>query len=177
MSKIGRMPIPLGNVKVEIAGQEIHYKGPKAEGSHELSDLLQAKIEDNKLVIQPAQQTPALNRIWGLHRALLANKVIGADQGFERKLQIVGLGYKGLVKGDSVEFSLGYSHKIDFPIPDGVSVETNKPGQLITLKSSDKELLGLVASKMRALRPPEPYKGSGIRYEGEKILRKEGKAK
>jgi len=177
MSKMGRKPIPLGNTSVTVEGQEIHYRGPKAEGTHELPSVLQAHVEDSTLRISVAQHKPETNRLWGLHRALMANKIIGADKGFERHMKIVGLGYKAVVSGQNVEFSLGFSHKVNFTLPDDISLETDRSGQNLTFRSPDKEKLGLVCSKVRSLRPPEPYKGTGIQYTNEKILRKAGKTK
>ncbi len=177
MSKVGRKPIPLGNTEVTVDGQRIAYKGKKAEGTHELPTVLQAHVEDGQLFVTVAKEKSETKRMWGLHRALLANKIIGADQGFERHMKIIGLGYKAVVSGQNVEFSLGYSHKINFTLPEDVTLETDRSGQNLTFRSPDKEKLGLVCSKVRALRPPEPYKGTGIRYANEEILRKAGKTK
>ena len=177
MSKVGRKPIPLGETSVTVDGQTVSYKGKKAEGEHTLPSVLYASVEDDTLYVKVAQEKSETRRLWGLHRALLANKIIGADKGFERHMKIVGLGYKAVVKGQDVEFSLGYSHKINFPLPENVTLETDRSGQNLTFRSPDKELLGLICSKVRALRPPEPYKGTGIQYANETILRKAGKTK
>lgn len=177
MSKIGRKPIDILNAQVEIKGNEIHYKGKKTSGVHILDDLLEAEINNKQLFIKPRKVTSDTNRIWGLHRALVANKIIGSETGFEKKLRINGLGFKAVLAGPKIQFSLGYSHKIDFNLPKDVTLEVDKTGQLLTFKSSFKDLLGQVCSDIRALRPPEPYKGTGIKYESEVILRKAGKAK
>ncbi|MBN2267055.1 MAG: 50S ribosomal protein L6 [Candidatus Babeliaceae bacterium] len=178
MSKIGRRPIEIGDVKVEVKGRQVHYAGKHATGVYEVPALLSVSLQGESLLIGPSEvRTSDTNRLWGLHRALLNNKIIGAGTGFQKQLTIVGLGYKGVKKASGIEFSLGYSHKIDFPVPAGVTVEIDKSGQNLTLWSVDKELLGLVCSKIRALRPPEPYKGTGIRFTGEEIRRKAGKAK
>jgi large subunit ribosomal protein L6 len=177
MSKIGRKPIELNNVAVEVKGKEIKYKGKKASGVYTLPEELNAEVVNKTIKIIPAEKTPDLNRLWGLHRALLANAIKGADTGFEKQLRIVGLGFKAALMGDKLQCSLGFSHKIDFPLPKEVTVEIDKTGQLLTFKSVDKVLLGQVCSTVRALRPPEPYKGTGIQYVGEVILRKAGKAK
>jgi large subunit ribosomal protein L6 len=177
MSKIGRMPITIGNVTIELKGRELHYKGNKASGVHEIPDILDFKHEDSKLFVVPSKQTKDLNRLWGLHRALIANKLKGADVGFEKQLRIVGLGYKAVATGSKMQFSLGYSHKIDYELPEHVTVEVDKSGQILKLKCFDKQLLGQVCSYIRSLRPPEPYKGTGIRYEDEVIIRKAGKTK
>jgi large subunit ribosomal protein L6 len=177
MSKIGRKPIDISGLTVDIQGNDISFKGKKMAGSYTLPDLLKAEIVDSQLLIQAVRKTSDTNRVWGLHRALLANQIIGAHAGFDRQIRIVGLGYKAVAQAGKLQFSLGYSHKIDFDLPAAVTVEIDKVGQLLTCRSSDKELLGLVCSKIRALRPPEPYKGTGIQYVGEVIRRKAGKAK
>lgn len=178
MSKIGRRPIEIGSVKVEVKGQEVHYTGKHARGVHLIPALLSVALESRGLVIGAMRRTSDTNRLWGLHRALLANKLIGADTGFQRQISIVGLGFKGVKKGNGLEFSLGYSHKIDFPLPTAVTVEIDKTGQMLTFWSHDKELLGLVCSQIRDLRPPEPYKGTGVHIVGGRALkRKAGKAK
>lgn len=177
MSKIGRKPIPLGMTAVEVQGQEIHYKGKKATGVHTLDSLLKAELRDKELLITAAQVTSDTNRLWGLHRALLNNKIIGADIGFTKQLRINGLGFKAIATGPKIQFSLGFSHKIDMELPQNVSIEIDKTGQIMTLGSFDKDLLGQVCSDIRALRPPEPYKGTGIKYADEVIRRKAGKAK
>lgn len=177
MSKIGRKPIDIGNVQVEIKGQDVHYKGSKAEGVHAFPDMFAIVLEDKKLTISPKKTNSDTNRLWGLHRALLANKIVGADKGFEKQVKIVGLGYKAIKKGDGLEFSLGFSHKIDFSLPQGVTIEIDKTGQLLTAKSADKQALGAVCSQICDLRPTEPYKGTGIHCVGDVIRRKAGKAK
>ncbi|EKE05166.1 MAG: 50S ribosomal protein L6 [uncultured bacterium] len=180
MSKIGRKPISLGGVKIEIKGGEISYKGAKASGTYLLPDKLEVELKENNLFIKPtssAVKDREINRIWGLHRALLANKLKGSDVGFENQLKINGLGYKAVVAGKNVVFSIGFSHKVEIVLPEGVNLEVDKTGQLLTFKSYDKELIGAICSKIRAIRPPEPYKGTGIKWAAEVILRKAGKAK
>lgn len=177
MSKIGRKPIELGAVKVQVDGQMVHFKGKNAEGSHQVPSVVKPELEEGCLVLKQAVKTSDTNRLWGLHRALLANKIVGAGEGFKKQVTIVGLGFKAIKKGSGLEFSLGYSHKIDFPLPQGVVVEVDKTGQGLAFWSSDKELLGHVCSKVVALRPPEPYKGTGVFREGDVIIRKAGKAK
>jgi len=177
MSKIGRKPIPLGNTAVEVKGQEIHYKGKKTSGVHALDPLLKAEVKDKELHVIAAHKTSDTNRLWGLHRALLNNKIVGADIGFTKQLRINGLGFKAVANGPKIQFSLGFSHKIDMDLPKDVSIEVDKTGQIMTLGSFNKDLLGQVCSDIRALRPPEPYKGTGIKYADEVIRRKAGKAK
>ena len=179
MSKIGRKPIELGSVQVDVKGNEIHYKGKTSSGVHIVPECLEVQLSEDKksLVLLCKDLTRENKTLWGLHRALLANKFIGADTGFIRELKINGLGYKGILSGNKITFSLGYSHKIDFPLPEGISVEIDKTGQNLKIKGSEKEKVGLVASKIRALRPPEPYKGTGVKFLDETILRKAGKTK
>lgn len=177
MSKIGRRPIELGSVKVEVKGQVVTFSGKHAKGSHEVPSLLKVVLDGGSLVISAARQTADTNRLWGLHRALLANKIVGADVGFQKQVSIVGLGFKAIKKGSGLEFSLGFSHKIDFPLPKEVTIEIDKTGQLLTAWSSNKEMLGQVCSDICALRPPEPYKGTGVYLAGARIRRKAGKAK
>lgn len=177
MSKIGRKPIQLNNVTVEVKDNDVHYKGAKVSGVHTVPAPLHVVVEGKALKITTDQRSSDVNRIWGLHRALLANKLKGAGEGFVQQIKIEGLGYKGAVTGDKVVFSLGFSHKIDFPIPEGITIETDRSGQLLTVKGASKEEVGLVCDQIRSLRPPEPYKGTGIRLVGEVIQRKAGKAK
>src|SRR5579871_2500735 len=153
MSKIGRKAIDLDNVKVEIKGHEIHYKGTKSSGIHVLPDELTAQVRDNALFIALKDSTQTKNNsIWGLHRALLANSIKGASTGFEKQLLIEGLGFKATLAGSKIVFNLGYSHKIDFELPKTVSLEIDKTGQKLTFKSADRELIGQVCSKIKSLR-------------------------
>lgn len=177
MSKIGRKPIDCGGVAIEIRGNEIHYKGKKASGVHMLPELLNITQDGTKLTIGAASKTSDTNRVWGLHRALLNNKIVGAEKGFEKQVRIVGLGFKAVLTGNKMQFSLGYSHKIDLVLPPEVTVEIDKTGQLLTFRSFDKEKLGHLCSTVKFFRLPEPYKGTGIMYADEQILRKAGKAK
>lgn len=182
MSKIGRKSIDISGIQVDVKGQEVHFKGAKNAGVYTLPVSLVARVENNILSLAPQEGQSGSSRFvksdWGLHRALLANKMQGASTGFEKNIQIIGLGYKATKSGDKkLVFALGYSHKIDFDIPDGVSVDIDKTGQKLIVKSVDKELVGHVCSKIRSLRKPEPYKGTGIRVGDEVIARKAGKTK
>ena len=177
MSKIGRKPIDINNVQVELKGQEVHLKGKKGSNVYTLPNVLKVELADNKLKITCENKSTEANVLWGLHRALLANNIKGLAEGFEQKVIINGLGYKAVVSGSKVIFSLGYSHKIELEIPAEVTIETDKTGQNVTVRGTDKELVGYFASKIRELRPPEPYKGTGIRLANEVILRKAGKTK
>lgn len=176
MSKIGRKPILIQDVDVAVNGQVVTYKGKKAEGTYLLPDCLRVKLENDALVLELANQKDTKNKkFWGMHRALLANEIAGSKEDFSTTVVIVGLGYKGELKGDSIEFSLGYSHKINFKVPEKVKVDIDKSGQNLTITSTDKFLMGDVAQRICALRRPEPYKGTGVRLKTEQILRKVGK--
>lgn len=177
MSKIGRKPIALGDVQIEVNNSEVKFKGKKDSGVYNLPDSLTAEVVGKNLFLKPAKQVYDINRVWGLHRALLFNKLKGAQTGFEKQLRIVGLGFKAAVTGTKLQLTLGYSHKIDYELPKLVTVVIDKTGQQLTFQSINKELLGQVCSDVRSFRPPEPYKGTGIQYVGEVILRKAGKAK
>ena len=176
MSKIGRKPIYIQDLTVTVEGQNVSYKGPKKSGTYVLPDCLKVTLEENKLLIELKNPKDSKNKnVWGLHRALLANELQGAREEFSVNITIVGLGYKGELKGDEIIFSLGYSHKINFSLPKEVSVVIDKSGQNITVKSTSKFLAGDVAQKICALRRPEPYKGTGIRLANQQIFRKVGK--
>lgn len=178
MSKIGRKPIDIGSAKIEIKGQEVHYSGKKGSGVYVLPEGMTAKLDGKLLYLTFENKNGSdANRIWGLNRALLANHIKGIQQDFEKVLQINGLGFKAAVSGNKIVFSLGFSHKIDFTLPKDVSLEVDKTGQRLTFRSPNKELMGLVCSQVRALRPPEPYKGTGVKLETEVIARKAGKTK
>lgn len=179
MSKIGRKPIFLGDVNVQVNGQTISYKSKKASGSHELPSFIKPQIEGQylKLDIPQELRDSDSNRFWGLHRALLANAIRGADVGFTKQLQIVGLGFKAILTGNKMVFNIGYTHKIELQLPQDVTLELDKTGQLLTFKSSDRRQLGEICDKVRSLRVPEPYKGTGIKYSTEVIVRKAGKTK
>lgn len=179
MSKIGRKPIDIGSAKVEVKGQEVHYSGKRETGVYALPKGMSATLDGKllSLTFDKNEKNHDANRIWGLNRALLANKIKGCQQDFEKIVIITGLGYKAAVSGNKVVFSLGYSHKIDFMLPKDVTLEVDKTGQRLVFRSPDKELMGQVCSQVRALRPPEPYKGTGIKLETEVIARKAGKTK
>lgn len=180
MSKIGRKAIDITDVQVDIKGREVYCKGKNSSGVYVLPESLNAVVDGTKLklvIVKSFALDRSINRIWGLHRSLLSNKIEGSKKSFERQLKINGLGYKAVVSGKKVVFSLGYSHKIDFELPDNLVMEVDKSGQKLTLKSSEKELVGHVSSMIRALRVPEPYKGTGIKFVDEVIRRKAGKAK
>jgi large subunit ribosomal protein L6 len=182
MSKIGRKPIEIGNVQVSVEGNEVSFSGKKDSGKFVVPHEFQITFSDKKLSIKPTSNA-ATNADWGLNRALLANKIKGADTGFEKQLRIVGLGFKAVVTGNKVQLTLGFSHKIDYELPEGVSMEADKvgtfegkPAQVLTLRSCNKEKLGKACAEIRAFKEPEPYKGVGIQYViGETLIRKAGK--
>ncbi len=176
MSKIGKKPISLQNLQVEIKGQDVHYKGKNGTGVYTLPEFIIPEVVNQELFLK-LKNGKDKRKFWGLHRALLANELKGINQLFERKMQIVGLGFKAELAGSKIKFSLGFSHKIEKNLPKGVTFEVDKTGQILTLKSADKEQLGQFCADIKALRPPEPYKGTGIKMEGERIRRKAGKTK
>ena len=182
MSKFGRKPIIFENVQIEINENIISYNGKEASGKYELPACFEIIKSDNSLTIKPKDNIIGKNKKnifeqWGLHRALIFNAIFGANKLFEKKIIIDGLGFKVQAQGSKLIFSLGFSHKIEYIIQSGVTIEIDKTGQMLTLKHFNKEVLGSICSKIRNFRPAEPYKGKGIRYDGEKILRKEGKKK
>lgn len=177
MSKIGRKPILVGSAKVQVQGNVVQISGSKAKFSHEIPAGFQATLADGSLSLTTTDKRRENKVLWGLHRALLANKIKGAEAGFEQKLTIVGLGFKAQATGKKLVFTLGYTHKIDYTLPDDVTVDIDKTGQILMVKSSDKFSLGNVCDAIRSFRPPEPYKGTGIVREGEVVRRKAGKTK
>jgi large subunit ribosomal protein L6 len=175
MSRIGKAPIPLPDkVSVNLNGLAVTVKGPKGELSRTLPEGVQISQDGNTLVVSPSSETRRSRERHGLCRTLVANMVEGVSQGYSRKLEIVGVGYRAAVQGKKLVVSAGYSHQVEMVPPDGVTfaVEGNTT---VFVTGANKELVGNEAAKVRAIRPPEPYKGKGIKYEGERILRKAGK--
>ena len=177
MSRIGKKPITIPKgVEVSAKGQEIHIKGPKGEFSHELPSAISITIEEGVLTLKCRDEEPKARSLYGLSRALIQNMVIGVSVGFEKKLEIIGVGYRAQVAGKKITLNLGYSHPIDMTAPEGVTVEMDKDQKnTIVIRSTDKQKVGQFAANIRAHRPPEPYKGKGIKYSGEHITRKAGK--
>jgi len=174
MSKIGKKPILIpSGVEIKIDGNLITAKGTKGELTHTFSEILTARMDDGKLFIEPKEKNGEHSVIWGLERALIRNIVIGVSDGFQKNLELQGIGYKAAVKGDVLELNLGYSHSIPFAIPEGISITVEK--NILKIQGISKELVGYTAAKIRSLREPEPYKGSGVRYENEVIKLKPGK--
>src|SRR6266704_3433109 len=175
MSRIGRQPVNLPQgVKEQIDGAAVRAEGPKGKLMQPVPAGLSAKLENNQLVISRSGDDRKTRALHGLARALVANMVTGVKDGFERKLDIVGIGYRAQVQGRVITLALGYSHPVIFPLPEGITAEIERQVS-ITLRGADKALLGQTAAKLRALRKPDPYKGKGIKYANEVIRRKVGK--
>jgi len=175
MSRIGKKPIPIPDgVKVQIGDGLVRAEGPKGKLSQPVPPGMTAVVEDKILLIKRGDDTNRSRAIHGLTRSLVANMVTGVKDGFERKLDIVGIGYRAQLQGKAITLALGYSHPVIFPLPDGITAEIEKQ-VAVTLKGADKALLGETAAKLRALRKPDPYKGKGIKYSDEVIRRKVGK--
>jgi large subunit ribosomal protein L6 len=177
MSRVAKAPVTVpSGVTVTQNGQQVEVKGSNGTLAFNLHALVELKQEDGKLAVAPVQDSQESWMQAGTARAILNNLVTGVSTGFQRKLQLVGVGYKAQVKGTIVNLALGYSHPIDYQLPEGVTAETPTPTEII-LKSNDKAKLGQVAANIRGYRPPEPYKGKGVRYSDEVIIRKEAKKK
>lgn len=178
MSRVGKYPvvIPAG-VTVTINGDTVNAKGKLGELSYKVGEDVTLKLEENKLWVSPVQHEAGINRsMWGTARAQIQNIVKGVSEGFSKKLEIVGVGYKAQVQGKILKLNLGFSHDVDYEIPEGLKVVCASPTN-VEISGISKQKVGQMASEIRAMRPPEPYKGKGIKYEGEYILRKEGKKK
>ena len=175
MSRIGKKPIPIPDgVKIQLGEGLVRAEGPKGKLAQPIPPGMTAAVDGKVLLITRGDDSRTARAIHGLTRSLVANMVTGVKDGFERKLEIVGIGYRAQMQGKSIQFALGYSHPVIFPLPDGITAEIEKQVSL-TLRGADKALLGQTAAKLRALRKPDPYKGKGIRYAGEVIRRKVGK--
>lgn len=175
MSRIGKLPIIVpAQVTVTISGRVVQVKGPKGELKHTLPGQIQAKVEDGKLLVTCPDMVNEKN-LYGLTRTILSNLVHGVTEGFSKKVEIQGVGYKSSLKGKTLVLNLGYSHPIEFVPPAGIEIAINEKENSITFTGIDKQLVGAVAAKVRSYRKPEPYKGKGIRYSGEYVPRKEGK--
>jgi large subunit ribosomal protein L6 len=177
MSRIGKKPviIPAG-VTAKVDGQAISVKGGKGELSFTAPDNVSVALGEGKIVVTPRNDSAQARAMWGTTRSMINGLMIGVSKGFERKLEITGVGYKAVVSGKSVRLSLGYSHDVTFPIPAGTAIAVPKPTE-ISITGIDKRQVGQTAAEIRALRPPEPYKGKGVKYADEFIFRKEGKKK
>jgi large subunit ribosomal protein L6 len=177
MSRIGKKPVPVpSGVTANVEGQTVKMKGPKGALSLVMHDDVLVKLEDGGIKIDPRSDTKRARSMWGTYRTLVANLVTGVTKGFERKLEITGVGYRAAVQGKNLQLALGYSHDVVYAIPEGITIATPKPTEIL-ITGIDRQRVGQVAAEIREFRPPEPYKGKGVRYSGEYIFRKEGKKK
>ncbi|CTQ55701.1 hypothetical protein LP7551_04247 [Roseibium album] len=177
MSRIGKKPVPVpSGVTASIDGQTVTIKGPKGEKSFVLNDLVLAEMTDDGIKLDPRVATKTARSLWGMSRTMVANLITGVTEGFKKDLAITGVGYRAQVQGQNLQLALGFSHDVVFPIPDGIEVKCAKPTE-ISITGTDKQRVGQVAAEIRDFRPPEPYKGKGVRYADEFIVRKEGKKK
>ena len=177
MSRIGKkaVPIPAG-VTADIAGGQLSVKGPKGTLSMRLADEIRYEIADDAVSVQPVNDTKRARAFWGMQRTLVQNLMTGVTQGFTKKLLITGVGYRAAAQGRTLRLQLGYSHDVVYAIPEGITIAVPKPTE-ITITGNDPQRVGQVAAEIRAYRPPEPYKGKGVKYANEFIFRKEGKKK
>jgi large subunit ribosomal protein L6 len=177
MSRIGNkaVVVPSG-VTANVEGQTVKVKGPKGAMQVVLHDDVIAKLDKGGIEINPRNETKRARSLWGTSRTLVANLMSGVTKGFEEKLEITGVGYRAAVQGKNLQLQLGFSHDVMYAIPDGIAIATPKPTE-ISITGTDKQKVGQVAAEIRGFRPPEPYKGKGVKYAGEYIFRKEGKKK
>jgi large subunit ribosomal protein L6 len=176
MSRIGKQPIVIPSaVKVQIDGQTVSVKGPKGELHREVHRDVRVHLDDGRLTVTRSSDLPYQRALHGLTRALIANMVIGVADGFSKTLELLGVGYRAQQLGKNIQVAVGYSHPVEVKAPEGITLEVEGTSR-IHIRGVDKELVGQVAAEIRSLRPPEPYKGKGIRYEGERVRRKAGKA-
>ncbi len=179
MSKIGKISISIPDkVKVILSGNIINIEGPLGKKSLNIDlDLFELNINEGKDVsIKPKQNNQNTKRLWGMNRSLINNAIIGASKGYEKILELTGVGYRAALKGKILNLQLGFSHDINFDIPDELKITVEKQ-TIIKINGSDKQLVGMIAAKIKSIRPPEPYKGKGIKEKGQYVLRKEGKKK
>ncbi|SIS93001.1 50S ribosomal protein L6 [Paracoccus saliphilus] len=177
MSRIGKRPVELPKgVTAEIKGQTIEVKGPKGTRSFTANDEVDIALEDGSVSVKPRGTSKRARQQWGMTRSMVANLTQGVSEGFKKELEIQGVGYRAQMQGKTLKLSLGYSHEVNFETPDGVTITAPKQTEVV-VEGIDQQLVGQVAANIREWRAPEPYKGKGIRYKGEYILRKEGKKK
>ena len=179
MSKIGKINIPIPDkVKVLLSGNIVNIEGPLGKKSLNIDlDVFDLKIDEGKEVsIKPKKIDQNSKRLWGMNRSLLNNAIIGASKGYEKTLELVGVGFRAALKGKQLNMQLGFSHDINFDIPEGIKIAVEKQ-TILKISGPDKQLVGMVAYQIKSIRPPEPYKGKGIKEQGQYILRKEGKKK
>ena len=177
MSRVGKKPVPIpSGVTAVVEGQTVKVKGPKGALSLVLHGDVAAKVEKNEVKVDPRAETKRAQAMWGTYRSLIENVMIGVTKGFERKLEISGVGYRAALQGKNLQVQLGYSHDIVYPIPEGITVAVPKPTEIV-ISGIDGQKVGHVAAEIRSFRKPEPYKGKGVKYANEFIFRKEGKKK
>ena len=175
MSRIGKQPVAIpSGVTVTVDGRHVRVKGPKGEVDSRLPVEISTRVDDGQVVVERAGETPRDRAMHGLARSLVANMIEGVTAGFTKKLEIVGVGYRAESTGRTVKLNLGFSHVIEYPVPQGIEVKTPSP-TVIEVSGADRQVVGQVAAELRGLRPTEPYKGKGIKYEGEHVRRKVGK--
>jgi large subunit ribosomal protein L6 len=177
MSRIGKkaVPVPAG-VTVSVTGQSVAVKGPKGELKEVLNEQVLVKMEEGGVKVDPINQSKLARSSWGMSRTLVANMVKGVTEGYSKSLEINGVGYRAALDGKVLKLNLGYSHDVNYPVPDGIDIKTPKPTEIV-ITGINKQRVGQVAAEIRDWRGPEPYKGKGIKYAGETIFRKEGKKK
>ncbi len=176
MSRVGKKPIILPDkVKAAVTGSVVHIEGPKGKHDFQLPDKITVKVADNVLTVIRATEEKPVRSLHGTIRALIYNVIVGLTEGFKRELEIVGMGYKAQMKGKTLALNIGFSHPIELEIPEGLTAKVEGPNKII-VEGSDKQKLGQFAAHLRSLYPPEPYKGKGIRYSGEEVRKKLGKA-
>lgn len=177
MSRIGKRPVPAPQgVEFKISGQTIEAKGPKGIRSFTATDDVDLLLEDGVVTVKPRGNTKRARQQWGMTRTMIANLAQGVSEGFKKELEIQGVGYRAAAQGRTLRLTLGYSHDVEFDVPEGVEIKTAKPTE-IEVTGIDQQLVGEVAAKIREWRRPEPFKGKGIRYKDEYVFRKEGKKK
>ena len=177
MSRIGKAPVPVAaGVTVTLDGQTVSVKGPKGQSSFTVPEEIVLSQGADGLTFAPRDDSQRARAMWGLSRSLVGNMVEGVTNGFERRLELVGVGYRAALKGQALSLALGYSHDVDMPPPEGISFAVPRPVE-IRIAGIDKQAVGEIAARIRKHRPPEPYKGKGVRYAGESVRRKEGKKK
>ncbi|WP_395660353.1 50S ribosomal protein L6 [Aestuariivirga sp.] len=177
MSRIGKkaVPVPAG-VTVNLAGSNVAVKGPKGELNFMLTDQVIAKMDAGAVKVDPKDKSKLARSAWGMSRTMIANMIKGVTEGYTKTLEITGVGYRAAAQGKTLNLALGYSHDINYPVPDGIEIKTPKPTEIV-ITGIDKQRVGQVAAEIRDFRGPEPYKGKGVKYAGEYIFRKEGKKK
>jgi len=177
MSRIGKkaVVIPAG-VTLAVEGQHVTVKGPKGELAWTVSDEIELKLDGSELTLAPRDDSTRARSMWGLSRTLVNNMVVGVSTGYEQTLELVGVGYRAAMKGADLSMQLGFSHDVNIPAPEGITFAVPRPVE-VRIAGIDKQLVGEMAARIRKIRPPEPYKGKGVRYAGELVRRKEGKKK